>query len=92
MSQTDYSRSRLAWIKYRWILRWVVALPGVGAIVAGANAAYWPTWVGDLFDGETGVQVYNLAKPPASAVKTSPLTGVSLIIIGVLVVALATRL
>jgi hypothetical protein len=79
-------------MRYRWVLRWVVALPGIGAVIAGANAAYWPTWVGDLFSGETAVQVYDLAKPAAKAVKTSPLTGVSLIIIGVLAVALATRL
>jgi hypothetical protein len=92
MSNLEYSRGRLLWLRYRWVLRWVVALPGFGAVVAGANAAYWPTWVGDLFSGDVGSRVHDIAQPAAAAVKTSPLTGVSLIIIGILAVALAARL
>jgi len=92
MSNNDYSRSRLAWIKYRFLIRWALAIPGFGCILLGSHAELFPRWVTQVLSGEQAVSIIETTQPAAQAVYNSPLTGVSLVIIGILAIALANRL
>lgn len=91
MDNGEYSSARTTWLKYRWLLRWSLAVPAFIAILLGAHAELFPRWVGQAFTGEQAESIVDATEPAAEAVYASPLTGVSLIIIGILAIAFTNR-